>query len=418
MPSDETSKSPTCCAAMFLEDAMARAGAGEQMQHLLRSPTREIRFDIPLRRESGGLEVYRGYRVQHNNSLGPYKGGLRYHPDVDLSHFRDLASTMTWKASLAHLPFGGAKGGIDCDPHALSDGELEVLTKRFVERVAVLVGPTRDIPAPDMGTSPRTMAWIYEEYSKLWGDSPGVVTGKPVVLGGSEGRLEATGTGVARVACWTARRRGQSPADLRVAIQGFGNVATHAALALNDAGARVVAVSNSKGAAFDGDGLDIEHLVDAYADAPDETLAGLAGAETLSGAELLALDVDILIPAAMEGAITEDNAGEIRADLVVEAANLPTSCPADHVLHGRGIPVVPDILANAGGIIVSYFEWVQNRQAYPWPEEEVMDELDATLGDAWRRTLDCAEEEDLSLREAAYKLAVMRVKEAIELRGL
>ncbi len=403
----------------FLTDAMGHLDVNEEMQHLLISPYREIKFELPLRTPDGTLHLYHGYRVQHDQSRGPFKGGLRFHPDVDLEHFRALASTMTWKCALVDIPFGGAKGGIDCDPQELPARSLEVLTKRFTERLGSLIGPNRDIPAPDMGTGPREMAWIMEGYSQDFGHEPGVVTGKPIQLGGSPGRLEATGRGVALLTEWSAEEHGINLEGATVAIQGFGNVGRYAAKFLHEDGAKIVAVSDVSGALYRRKGLDIPALLQATEDtAPPPKLTELdVEAEKLENEELLTLDVDILIPAAISGVINGHNGRDIKATLLVEGANLPVTCEGDAILEDQGVHVIPDILANAGGVATSYLEWVQNRLRYRWTEKRVNSELADFLNRGWQQVKQRAREENLSYRRAAYAIAVQRVIEATHLRG-
>ena len=403
----------------FLDCALQELRVNEEMQALLHSPFREVKVELPLRTSDGQIRLFHGYRVQHDKSRGPFKGGLRYHPDVDLDHFRALASAMTWKCALVDVPFGGAKGGIDCDPAKLSLHDREVLTKRFTERLGKIIGPDRDIPAPDMGTGEREMAWILEAYSQDNGHTPDVVTGKPIQLGGSYGRKEATGRGVVLVTAWAA---GAENIDLRgatVAIQGFGKVGRHAAKILAEKGAKIVALSDVKGAIHNGDGLDVPELFEATSNPEARvTLESVdSSAEQLTNEELLELDVDILIPAAVADVINEDNADAIQAKLIVEAANLPVTFNGAAVLTDRHIRVVPDILANAGGVTVSYLEWVQNRQRYRWSEKKVNRKLAETLQRAWQAMTRRAEEEAVNYRMAALLIAVERVCEATELRG-
>jgi len=411
---------PAECTDVFLQEALSRLRTSSEMVHLLRGPYREAKLELPLRRDDGELDIYHGYRVQHDQARGPFKGGLRYHPSADLSHFRGLASVMTWKTAVVDVPFGGAKGGIDCDVHELSKRELEALTKSYVEKLADILGPNRDIPAPDMGTGPREMAWIVDAYSRRYGHEPGVVTGKPIQLGGSPGRVEATGRGVSLVTGWAMEAEGMELQGASVAIQGFGNVGSHAAKYLSERGARVVAVSDARGGIFRGDGLDVERLFHVSRSTEEYTPVRGIGVEheEISNAELLTLDVDVLIPAAIGGVVTGENADEVSASLVVEGANLPITCEAADVLSRRGIPVIPDILANAGGVTVSYLEWVQNRERYRWTEERVNRELRDFLRRAWRRVRQIAVEESVGYRLAAYLLAAERVKEATVLRGL
>lgn len=403
----------------FLHPALDRLGISDEMRHLMITPYREIKFGLPLACHQGGLKLYTGYRVQHNHSRGPFKGGLRFHADVNLPHFRDLASVMTWKCALVDIPFGGAKGGINCNPHELTCSELEVLTKRFVDRLDDMLGPDRDIPAPDMGTSPREMAWIMEAHSKDHGYEPGIVTGKPLQLAGSAGRLAATGRGVALVTRWACEDLGIDLQDARIAIQGFGNVGSHAAKFLHEFGAKIVAISNRHGGFYQGSGLDIPGIIKLINEADDDpSLQQIDfSAEEISNEELLALDVDILIPAAIEATIHQDNVNQVRAKMIVEAANLPVTAEADAALQERDIPVIPDLLANAGGVTVSYLEWVQNRQRYSWKESEVNNKLETTLHNAWKQMSESAQSMGISRREAAYTIGTRRVKEAIDLRG-
>ena len=403
----------------FISAAMDHLGIDDEMRELMIAPFREVKITLPLRQADGSLRVYYAYRVQHDHSRGPFKGGLRYHPDVDMDHFRALASAMTWKCALVDIPFGGAKGGIDCDPHELDPRDVETLTKRFVERLGTLVGPDRDIPAPDMGTGPREMAWFFEAYAQDFGHEPGVVTGKPIELGGSFGRTEATGRGVALATIWAAQEHDIGLGSARIAIQGFGNVGRHAARVLHEHGARIVAVSDKHGAIYKRDGLDISRMLSRFegGDKPPRLDEIDATGEPMSNEELLTLDVDILIPAAIDGVITEENVDEVRAGMIVEGANLPTTSSADARLQERSVPVIPDILANAGGVTVSYFEWVQNRQRYRWTPERVDEELQEFLGQAWRTVHGYSREHGLSYRQAAYAIAADRVRRSIKLRG-
>ncbi|MBI1312296.1 Glu/Leu/Phe/Val dehydrogenase [bacterium] len=403
----------------FLDCALQRLQVNDEIQALLRSPFREIKFELPIRMGDGQIRLFHGFRVQHDKSRGPFKGGLRYHPDVDMEHFRALASVMTWKCALVDIPFGGAKGGINCDPSSLSRQDREVLTKRFTERLGHMIGPDRDIPAPDMGTGQREMAWILEGYSEENGYTPDVVTGKPIQLGGSYGRQEATGRGVSLVTSWAAEETGIDLKKATVAIQGFGKVGRHAAKCLSEKGATIVAVSNVKGGVYSADGLDIPELFAATSDSEKLTdLSAVAtSADKLSNNELLELKVDILIPAAVSDVINEDNADHVQADMIVEAANLPITFDGAAILTDRRIRVVPDILANAGGVTVSYLEWVQNRQRYRWSEKKVNRKLNDTLRRAWQAMLRRADEEEVTFRMAALLIAIERVCEATELRG-
>lgn len=414
---------PLECSQAFLDQALRGLGASPEQRTLLKGAHREIKVELPIRRDDGEIAVFSGFRVQHDNSRGPFKGGLRFHPDVDVEHFRGLASVMTWKTALVDIPFGGAKGGIDCDTHDLSRQELEVLTKRFTDKMEVVLGPNRDIPAPDVGTGPREMAWILDQYSKSNGYEPGVVTGKPIQLAGSPGRVEATGRGVAMLTAWACEAHDIELDGATVAIQGFGNVGSHATRFLAERGAAVVAVSDARGAVHREGGFDVPELLERKRQEEEErggyvSLRELdVEGEAISNEELLTLDVDVLVPAAIEGVLHAGNADDVAAGLVVEGANLPTDCEAAATLDERGIPVVPDILANAGGVTVSYLEWVQNRERYRWAEERVNEELESFLRRAWEQVRETAVEEGVSYRLAAYRIAAERVMEATRLRG-
>ncbi len=387
----------------------------EPTQVALKTPYREVMVELPLHRDDGSYRTYHGYRIQHDNSRGPMKGGLRYHPRVSVDEVRALASLMTWKTAVVDIPFGGAKGGIDCDPAELTPKELEYLTRELVARIHMLIGENEDIPAPDVNTNPQVMAWIVDEYAKFRGYTPGVVTGKPIPLGGSEGRLSATGRGVAIVTERATAEMGRSLRDARVAIQGFGNVGSWAARSLAALGARIVAVSDVNGGIFAGDGLDMDRLV-RHVEAT-RTVAGFDGAEDITNDQLFALDVDVLVPAALENAIHEANARDVRARLVVEGANAPVTPAADLRLEENGVTIVPDILANAGGVTVSYFEWVQNTQRFRWSAERVDEELVRTMTRAYDGVRATSREHRTSLRVAAFILAIQRVAEATRLRG-
>ncbi len=415
----ESNNAPRKSCENFLNDAFEYLGVDPEMQQLLRSPYREVRFELPLKRDDGRISLFYGYRVQHNQSRGPFKGGLRYHKDVDLEHFVALAEIMTWKTSLLDLPFGGGKGGIDCDPAELSAGELETLTKRYVQRLSMLIGPDLDIPAPDMGTGPREMAWIVDAFSHIDGFSPAVATGKPVELGGAKGRLEATGYGVALITSIAAEEQGLDVDDVRVAIQGFGNVGSNAARFLHERGASIVAVSDHSCGLYKKEGFAIDRLIDMseYKQQGGTLSEYKADFEKITNDQLLQLDTDILIPAAVGGVINEDNVKKVQAKLIVEAANMPITCNADSKLNERGIVVIPDILANAGGVTVSYLEWVQNRQRYQWHEQKVNEELKRRLRRAWDEVKARARHDKINYRKAAYVIAVERIMKAVNLRG-
>jgi len=389
----------------------------EGMHQMLATSRREIAVTIPLRRDDGSVELFRGYRVQHNVSRGPGKGGVRYSRHVDLDEVRALAMLMTWKCAIVELPYGGAKGGVTIDPREYSLGELERVTRRYTSEIMPMIGPERDIPAPDLGTDERTMAWIMDTYSVNQGYTiPAVVTGKPLEIGGSLGRPTATSAGVVHTLAAAIAERGLRVKDTSVAIQGFGKVGSHAAAILHEQGARVVAVSDEFGGVVREAGLDVPALLDHAR--RTGSVVGFDGGDETTNDELLRLEVDVLVPAAVEGVITEEVAREVRASWVVEAANGPTTAAGDAVLAERGVVVVPDILANAGGVVVSYFEWVQANQAYWW----TLDEIEAKLADRMRKgyadVANLAQRKNLSLRDAALCIGVRRVAEAHETRGL
>ncbi|WP_049922921.1 glutamate dehydrogenase GdhB [Halopiger djelfimassiliensis] len=415
--SESESESPIATALAQLETAAAELDVDDGQLEQLRHPTKTLEVSIPVRRDSGEVEVFTGYRVQHFDVRGPYKGGLRYHPDVSASECTALAMWMTWKCAVMDLPFGGAKGGVVVDPNTLSRDETERLTRRFAEELREFIGPERDIPAPDMGTDAQTMAWFMDAYSMQEGETvPGVVTGKPTVVGGSRGRDEAPGRSVAIVTRETLTHYGYDLEDATVAVQGYGAVGAHAARLLDDWGARVVAVSDVDGGVYDPDGLDTRRVP--TADESDESVIEATDHQRLSNDELLELDVDVLIPAAVGNVLTEDNADDVRADLIVEGANGPTTTEADAIFAERDIPVVPDILANAGGVTVSYFEWLQHINRRSWSLERVREELESEMIDAWETVRTAADERDISWRTAAYVVALSRVNEAQDARGL
>ena len=390
----------------------------EGMIDVLAAPRREFTVNFPVRMDDGRMRIFTGHRVQHNDARGPVKGGIRYSSMVTPDEVKALAMWMTWKCAVVNLPFGGAKGGVVVDPRALSDGELERLTRRYASEISIIIGPEKDIPAPDLGTDGRVMAWIMDTYSIHHGHSvPGVVTGKPLGVGGSRGRIEATGRGVMFIVQEACKLRGIKLEGATVAVQGFGNVGGVTARLLAQVGAKVVAVSDAAGGVHDWNGLDVERLYEG------RSVGGLigkrpAGLETISNAELLELPVDILIPAALEGQISDENAPRVQASMVVEAANGPTTSGGDAILNERGVYVVPDILANAGGVVVSYFEWVQDLQSFFWEESEVNERLRRIMVNAFREVTAVAAERQLNLREAAYVVALQRVVEAIQMRGI
>ncbi len=399
----------------FFHTACSELDYKDDIFQLLLVANREIRLELPLRKDDGSLVVYNAYRVQHNNTRGPYKGGLRYHPCVTMEDARGLACLMSLKTSLMDIPLGGAKGGIDCDPSSLSDRELEKLTRKFTMKIHRNIGPNIDIPAPDIGTDARVMAWIQNEYSKIYGHTPAVVTGKPVVLGGSEGREEATGRGVSIIMQEYSRHNALSLAGKTAVIQGYGNVGSNTARILNSMGVHIIAVSDSRGGAFNPSGLDLEK-VDANR-RKYGTVAGTEETESIDNKTLLALVCDYLIPAALGHVIDETNAGEIRAGVIVEAANSPVTHEAHEILNDRGIHVLPDILVNAGGVVVSYFEWVQNLQQFSWPVETIQLRLQEKLQTAAKKVFTMVDAEKTTYRCAAYKVATERLKEAFFATG-
>jgi glutamate dehydrogenase (NAD(P)+) len=383
----------------------------DHVREILITPRRVVKVEIVTEDDDGELIHYRGFRTQHNNARGPYKGGLRYHPSMDEDHASALANLMTWKTAIAGVPFGGAKGGIDCDPHTMTKTELNRITRTFVERIKEIIGPTLDIPAPDVNTNAEVMGWIMDEYSRDYGFSPGVVTGKPVDLFGSLGRAEATGRGVMYAAREALRDQGKSLADVTVAIQGFGNVGSHAARLIAEQGGKIIAVADHLGAVENKEGLDVPALV-AWA-TEHGTVNGFPGGAAFNGPDVITWPADLLIPAALENAITEDNAAGVQATLIVEGANGPTTPKADEILLDRGIVTVPDILANAGGVTVSYFEWAQNIQQFRWERERVTDELEKVMVRAYAAVRDVAQEKSIDLRTAAFVLGVRRVGRAV-----
>lgn len=382
-------------------------------------PQREVQVQVTIERDDGSLENFVGFRVQHNKSRGPMKGGLRFHHEVNLDETRALASLMTWKTAVVNLPYGGAKGGIDVNPRLLSERELERLTRAFVDQIHDIVGPDTDIPAPDMGTDYRVMSWFRNQWEKYHGFNPAVITGKPVEEYGAKGREEATGRGVGSLTVKVAKRMGMLPEKTKIAIQGFGNVGSHAAKYLCDAQFPIVAVCDITGTYYRKDGLDTAAVLRHQLKHPHGLLEGYSDCDLLPLDHLLTLDdVDILIPAALGGVITKMNASQISAKAIIEAANGPVDPDADQILYDRGVTILPDILANAGGVTVSYFEWVQNRQHYRWTLDRVRQELDRTLSEAFENVWQTAQEKKISLRTAAYMIGISRVRRASELAGL
>ena len=392
-------------------------GLDDDMRFLLKTPFREVRVELPIRRDDGSLGVWEGYRVQFNGSRGPFKGGIRYHHEVDMDEVRGLSALMAWKTALVDIPFGGGKGGITVNVKELSVYELERLTRKFIARIGHILGPYRDVPAPDVNTNAQVMAWIFDEYSSRHGYAPACVTGKPLAMGGSPGREAATGRGAVMVFEEIAKKEGWDPAAMTAAIQGFGNVGSFAARFMKELGVKVVAISGSRGAYFNGDGIDIEAAAAHRRDAG--TLEGLRGVEELTNEELLALDVDILLPAALGGVIHARNAANVKARVILEAANAPvTEAGEDILVDGGNVMLIPDVLASSGGVTVSYFEWVQNIQQFGWDEERVDGELGKIMSRATAEVYALAEEKQVSLRTAAFIVAIERIAEAERLRGL
>jgi glutamate dehydrogenase (NAD(P)+) len=400
----------------YLRKAASVLDINRNVLVMLETPNREIKVEIAVERDNGELATFIGYRVQHNNLRGPYKGGLRYHPTVDPDEVTALASLMTWKTAVVNLPFGGAKGGINCDPKQLSDRELQKITRVFVDGIHDVIGPDRDIPAPDVNTNAQVMAWILDEYSKFHGHQPGVVTGKPVELFGSLGREAATGRGVTIITVRAAKDFLNKTTGLKVAVQGFGNVGSWVARLLHAEGARIVAVSDVSGGTANPEGVDIPALL-RHVDRTKK-IAGFPGGAAVTNEAVLAAECDVLVPAAMGNVLTAENAREVRARMIVEGANSPTTPEADDIFEKRGIVVVPDILANAGGVTVSYYEWVQNLQNFNWSETRINEELAGIMTAAYENVVRVAKEKKVPLRTAAFLVGLGRVARALVLRGL
>lgn len=398
------------------DEAARILGLDEGSYNVLKSPQKSVIVSIPVTMDNGQVKVFEGFRVVHNANLGPSKGGIRYSMDVNLDEVKALAAWMTWKCAVVGIPYGGGKGGIKCDPRSMSKGELERLTRAYTDLMVDVFGPDKDIPAPDMGTGQQEMAWIMDEYSKLVGySSPAVVTGKPLVLGGSLGRVEATGRGVMVSTRSALAKMGINPVGTTCAVQGFGNVGSISAKLLAMQGLKVLAISDVTGGYFDPNGIDVDAAIK-YRDGNKGTLEGFK-AQRITNEELLELDVTVLVPAAMENQITADNADRIKAKLIVEGANGPTVAGADTILNKKGIMVVPDILANAGGVTVSYFEWVQNRLGYFWTEERVYRRADRVMKTAFEAVYAASQKHNISMRIAAYVVSIGKVAEVETLRG-
>lgn len=401
----------------YLDEAAELMGLDPAIHIVLREPKRSLTVSIPVKMDEGTIHVFTGYRVHHDLTRGPAKGGIRYHPQVTLDQVKALAMEMTWKCAVVNIPYGGAKGGVIVEPKELSEGELERMTRRYASEILPLIGPERDIPAPDVNTDERVMAWIMDTYSMNIGYSvPGVVTGKPVAIGGSQGRAGATSRGVMYHVISALKTEGLGIEDISVAVQGFGKVGGGAARMLHDQGCKIVAISDAHGGVYNERGLNPEAIQRHKSEAG--TVAGSRDAEAISNEELMELDVDVLIPAALEGVINESNADRVRARVVVEGANGPTTPKADRILNERGAFIVPDILANAGGVTVSYFEWVQDIQAYFWSEDEVNSRMRQIMESSFLDVYGMSQSKGYTMRQAATVLALSRVAEAHRLRGL
>ena len=399
----------------YFDIAAERTGLRDDLREVFWSPYREVSVQIPVKQSDGRVHTYSGYRIQHNGARGPYKGGVRFHQEVDIDEVRALASLMTWKTAVAGVPFGGAKGGVNCPAHDLEAAELQQIARSFMDKIDKVLGPTRDIPAPDVNTNAQTMAWFMDEYGKLHGHTPAICTGKPIELEGSLGREAATGRGCVYMFREAAPQLGLSPSETTFAVQGFGNVGSWAARIMQQLGCRMVAVSDAFGAIHSEAGIDPDELVHFLAQGGK--LAEFEAADPIDPDDLIATDCDVLIPAALGGMIHEGNADRVQCRVMIEGANSPTTPAADKILHDKGIYVIPDVMANAGGVVVSYFEWVQNLQHFRWEEREVNDKLGTIMRRAYREVSTKAKEEGISLREAAFLVGLDRVVTASKMRG-
>ncbi|MFC6332929.1 Glu/Leu/Phe/Val dehydrogenase [Paenibacillus septentrionalis] len=398
-----------------VDAAAALLNLPEHITNVLKRPMRVLTVNFPVKMDDGSVRVFEGYRSQHNDAIGPTKGGIRFHPDVTLDEVKALSMWMSFKCGVVGLPYGGGKGGVICNPREHSKGELERISRGFMEAIASFVGPQKDIPAPDVYTNAQTMAWMMDTYSKIAGvNSPGVITGKPIILGGSQGRNEATAQGCVYTILAALEDMGKSPAETTVAVQGFGNAGRIAAHLLEEAGCKVVAVSDSKGGIYDPNGLDLAKVGELKDNA---SILDYGQQYHISNEQLLELDVNVLVPAALENVITAVNANNIKASIIAEAANGPTTPEADRILTEKGIIVIPDVLANAGGVTVSYFEWVQNLMNYYWSEQEVLEKLEVNMINSYKAVRDLAKEYNVNLRKAAYMIAIKRISAAMEARG-
>ena len=399
----------------YFEAAADRLKLADDLRVVFWTPYREVTVQIPVKLSDGKVHVYSGYRIQHNGARGPYKGGVRFHPEVDVDEVRALASLMTWKTAVAGVPFGGAKGGVNCPADKLDRSELQQITRSFMNKVEKVLGPTRDIPAPDVNTNAQVMAWMMDEYGKLHGHTPAICTGKPIALEGSYGREAATGRGCVYMFREAAPHLGLSPADTSFVVQGFGNVGSWGARIMQQLGAKMVAVSDAHGAIRNDAGIDANALQDHIA--ADGKITDFPGAEKMEPDDLVAVPCDVFIPAALGGMIHEGNADRMECKVIVEGANSPTTPAADQILRDKDVYIIPDVMANAGGVVVSYFEWVQNLQHFRWDEREVNDKLGTIMRRAYREVSARAREEGIDLREAAYLVGIERVVEAARTRG-
>ena len=409
-------KNPFEIAKKQLDNAASFIDASEDEIEVLKHPKRIMEVSIPVNKDDGSTEVFTGYRVQHNNARGPTKGGLRFHPNETLDTVKALATWMTWKSAVVDIPYGGAKGGIVCNPKEMSDNELEQASRAYIDRISKYIGPDQDIPAPDVNTNPQVMAWMMDEYEKITGENnPGVITAKPLVLGGSKGRGEATSRGAMYTIREAADRLDMDLSNSTMAVQGFGNVGSHLVRIAEEMGVKVVAASDSKGAIYKDDGISYQDAVEAKQ--RNGRITDYENTEELSNQDLLELDVDIVVPSAIENVITEDNADDIKADIVAEAANGPVTPGADEILYEKDIFQIPDFLCNAGGVTVSYFEWVQNKYGYYWDIETVRNRLDDKMTPAFNAVYKKAHEDNIHMRDAAYAVSVKRVLESMRYRG-
>ena len=399
----------------YFDRAVERLELPDDIRTVFWTPYREVTVQIPVRLSDGKVHTFSGYRIQHNGARGPYKGGIRYHPEVDVDEIRALASLMTWKTAVANIPFGGAKGGINCPADKLGRDELQKITRSFMDKIEKILGPTRDIPAPDVNTNAQVMAWLMDEYGKLHGHTPAICTGKPIALEGSYGREQATGRGCVYMFREAAPQLGLTPADITFVVQGYGNVGSWAARILQQLGATMVGVSDASGAIQSEAGIDADDLAAHLRDGGK--LTEFPNSDVISPDDLIAIECDVLIPAALGGMIHEGNADRINTRMIIEGANSPTTPAADEILEANGIHVIPDVMANAGGVVCSYFEWVQNLQHFRWSEREVNDKLGGVMRRAYRDVNSRAKQERISLREGAYLVGIERVVEASRTRG-